>query len=1250
MARSLEVGADHIYAVHDRWLRGALSEGGSLLTPGAPIWTKARLDELESGFVQRPDLTPDKRYLAKLEGQLSDLSQEAIQLTAELHVVHFLMIWRGAFSQESKRKQIETILSWMSSPPSIPDDIVQAFTPGMANPGQWTLTRRDTQITWIIRFATAWVAASADEQSKLIADPWAMRSFAESIKAESADSARLSLLHLSHPDTFERIVVEGHRTRVLERFGSVATPDDPDPDRHLLAIRKALTPRYGDCFEWYDPRLAPLWQKDAKRWRQFLGWCRRFRSLDSFDDDERTYKLQAVERLRLGRQAWLDQDPDWPQTVAKGFRNSDNNLTLWRVHGEFLTWLLERPAEGSAVLAELWGTDRPASVRLDRFSQALPADLITTRGERINIGSYLLMAEDPHGAPPVKISLFRSCWRSTGWPVDSDDQTLGEVYDRITLFCDEMIRDSQEWPQPLRDRLDAQSAAWALFKAGDQPASFSDSDWVALLAFRATDPVEDPGDGPPAEHGASGGPTKSPPAEWTSEAARRRRRFDVVRDAWAQDEAAQVEYAAREATRQGARVRALELLDALAASGDLGAFSAGLGDGALPRQSRQGAHRTFIAHVLNKGGGDPTIAHAVADAYRAPETASEAEQKITSLHDAVLRVDGIGASFLGLVPLAASVFWSLQDDTAVPLWASAEGTLRSVGWLDAAPDPTPGERYGSFAATIRDLDGAAPLQVLHVLRWWKNGGQVPIDPSAVERCQQNRHLAGSFDRVEHAYADQESQSVAEVNARILINDLKLQGRAIADAVAEVLDEEVSVVVPAYRYSSDLPYRMDAFVGWRLDRPSSPSFRVWVTADRIVAGLHPGSGGADFLAEASDRMADHIPDGFEFFVRSTDASRFDLLPSGKDPQPGMFIVGRELTDAEVASPTLGAVIADIAARLAGLLDLDAAPEDEGGPEAVELTGDFDHLDAAAEDLLIERTELDRITALLEDKGQIILYGPPGTGKTFLAKRLARALAQDDPDRFAIVQFHPATTYEDFIEGLRPVLIDGQVSYQLEPGPLVRLAERAAANPGKTHVLLVDEINRANLPKVFGELLFLLEYRKEPVQPLYRQGESFTLPENLWFIGTMNTADRSVALIDAAMRRRFHFVPFFPDEGVMKGLLGRWLEHHNRPAEVAGFVNAVNAELRPLLGDHLLLGPSFFMKADLSEAALERIWEHNVFPFLEEQLWGREDELARWRWPDVRKRLYLPAQAPVPRPEPDPPLAASDVNDGLESGGS
>jgi 5-methylcytosine-specific restriction protein B len=241
--------------------------------------------------------------------------------------------------------------------------------------------------------------------------------------------------------------------------------------------------------------------------------------------------------------------------------------------------------------------------------------------------------------------------------------------------------------------------------------------------------------------------------------------------------------------------------------------------------------------------------------------------------------------------------------------------------------------------------------------------------------------------------------------------------------------------------------------------------------------------------------------------------------------------------------------------------------------------------------------------------------------------------------SLVQFHPASSYEDFIEGLRPRLTEaGQVTYQVVPGPLVRIAELARANPDHRYVLVVDEINRANLPKVFGELLFLLEYRNEKARLIHRPDEPFGLPDNLWIIATMNTADRSIALIDAAMRRRFHFVPFFPHAGAMKDLLSNWLKAKGGRTVVAQLLTAVNEELLADVGEHLLIGPSHFMRTDLSDAALERIWTYNVFPLIEEQFWGDRENIERWRWSAVRTRF---AQALGDPPATEPP--ASDTDD-------
>lgn len=281
---------------------------------------------------------------------------------------------------------------------------------------------------------------------------------------------------------------------------------------------------------------------------------------------------------------------------------------------------------------------------------------------------------------------------------------------------------------------------------------------------------------------------------------------------------------------------------------------------------------------------------------------------------------------------------------------------------------------------------------------------------------------------------------------------------------------------------------------------------------------------------------------------------------------------------------------------------------------------------AKQLFLPEEFLENTKRLLEAKQQLIFYGPPGTGKTYVAQKLAERLA-GSPNRVRIVQFHPSYAYEDFFEGYRPVKHNGSVEFDLVEGPLKRLAKEAVAAPGKPFVLLIDEINRGNIAKVFGELYFLLEYRKQEVQLQYSH-EPFRLPPNVWIIGTMNTADRSIALVDAALRRRFYFVEFFPDRWPIEGLLRRWLEAKQpKMTWIADLVDQTNRELNQR---HLAIGPSHFMKEGLTEEWVNMIWSHAVLPYIEEQFFGEADRVEAFRLSAVRSRLNGHGTAPAEAP--------------------
>ncbi len=271
-----------------------------------------------------------------------------------------------------------------------------------------------------------------------------------------------------------------------------------------------------------------------------------------------------------------------------------------------------------------------------------------------------------------------------------------------------------------------------------------------------------------------------------------------------------------------------------------------------------------------------------------------------------------------------------------------------------------------------------------------------------------------------------------------------------------------------------------------------------------------------------------------------------------------------------------------------------------------------LASLSNDLLLPADFLEEIKALLDEKRQIVLQGPPGTGKTFVALALANYLA-GSKERVTLVQFHASYAYEDFVQGYRPVLGDNQQpGFALTDGPLIRAAEAARDEPQEKHYLIIDEINRGNLAKVFGELYFLLEYRNLDIRLQYQsdEEEDFFLPENLYIIGTMNTADRSIALVDLALRRRFYFVEFATNEGPIKELLRRWLDA-NELGHMEWVADVIDLANQKLSDQNAALGPSYFMKKgkegnpDLNEDEVKRIWKHSILPYIEERRFGDRD---------------------------------------------
>ena len=260
-------------------------------------------------------------------------------------------------------------------------------------------------------------------------------------------------------------------------------------------------------------------------------------------------------------------------------------------------------------------------------------------------------------------------------------------------------------------------------------------------------------------------------------------------------------------------------------------------------------------------------------------------------------------------------------------------------------------------------------------------------------------------------------------------------------------------------------------------------------------------------------------------------------------------------------------------------------------------------------------------LIRDHHQVILEGPPGSGKTFVAEKFAQwwtteGTSEAGPgSRYEVIQFHESYGYEDFFQGIKPVLLDrdGQkiqsddtttpvdrMVYMNVSGIFYNLCAEAAQHPDARFVLIIDEINRGKASRIFGELLYLLEYRDKEIR--LASGEPFKIPKNVYNIGTMNTADRSIALVDYALRRRFKFVTLRPCEDHRAPVFEGWLNRHKveRACVVVKIFCTLNEKIADI-SEHLVVGHSYFMTERLRDCfrnALEEIWKHSIMPLMAE----------------------------------------------------
>ena len=289
--------------------------------------------------------------------------------------------------------------------------------------------------------------------------------------------------------------------------------------------------------------------------------------------------------------------------------------------------------------------------------------------------------------------------------------------------------------------------------------------------------------------------------------------------------------------------------------------------------------------------------------------------------------------------------------------------------------------------------------------------------------------------------------------------------------------------------------------------------------------------------------------------------------------------------------------------------ETAGEDKAKPNPVDSNATYT-VDLAHQDLFIPLDHFTRLLTSIKSRKNLILQGPPGTGKTFIARRIAWCLiGRKDNVPIEMVQFHQSYAYEDFVQGYRPTDAGG---FELKDGVFHRFCERARANSDTPHVFIIDEINRGNLSRIFGELLMLIEADKRSEDyavALIYSDEQFHVPENVFILGMMNTADRSLALVDYALRRRFAFETLEPAYGTNYGRaeFEKYLMDKGTDQDLARRIShrmdKLNETIRndKELGRGFQIGHSYFVPGDgdtPSEDWYKHIVDTQIAPLLRE----------------------------------------------------
>jgi 5-methylcytosine-specific restriction protein B len=931
------------------------------------------------------------------------------------------------------------------------------------------------------------------------------------------------------------------------------------------------------------------------KWHQFMEFAALFAKTIDLDADEYNFKLGIAERMRSSRDLFRANNPSWFESLRKDLVASGLLNAYFMMN--FVELGRQAPQDLWAMLEPVW-SETPDLAALDSLSQQLqplnPKQF--TIGGVTSLGSVLFMATNPYSYPPYRAQAAKKFLKLVGWEERGAHDGPTRRYKLLLEALDEVLRLAPAYGIELRDRLDAQGLMWTVTNV-DPTEEWSPEASAAFRDWR--------GDKTPDQ---TGHPKVHNPAR-------------LIIDAGLRGEPSPMDGVTRTWTAKVARDLAYR-----SANTDVGPGSF------MSKLERQLA-----------GAGRETVLLAAELVYLqvfplenvTPATRIARVEKVlswmpgapvdlqTELRDG-LQTKGAFNGGVGFnIQVADHVGWlsrfveyvTLQPESR--LLAALEGPWAFIELTEAVPKDWPTIRHSieflawpdhlqpvvsrdhririrnAFADVIGGPTGDSDLAIakdLHNIRQAQQG-----DSDEYVEWYEEPYLSEwqpKNDPGRRAWLVRQNQGgLAMVGSWLENNFVSLRAEHFRSPSEESsFDQVKSAVNAGYQHIDYAERRVRAHEFYRfLTQMKVDDFVLTAFESNLYLGVitseveHENGQTAELRRRVSwmkEPIAHHdLPAPMPRLLEEQ-GSVIDLTD-------GLSIVNGWFEGGTVVSP----------------------PKPRGGtlPQPAVVPQLREATDELATKLHVQRDDIQEVIRLLQTRQQIVFYGPPGTGKTYLAGKIARFLAgEEHGDHVKTVQFHPSYAYEDFFEGYRPAASDGgSVGFSLEPGPLRRIAAEASldGNRDKPYFLIIDEMNRGNLAKIFGELYFLLEYRDQGINLQYNPQQTFVLPPNLFIIGTMNTADRSIAMVDAAIRRRFAFVELHPQEGMVSGMLERFLETNGQPSLRADLLNALNSEIGSTKRD-LMIGPSYFMKEHAAtDQGIAEIWKYELLPLLEEQYFGQ-----------------------------------------------